>query len=85
MRRDLHPLAGREVSVGLMGHPLQHQKHPDLGSGLEISLFMGCAKRDKGQAFRIGPQEEEKTYNSRLDPFDPSTTVTRASVMCCST
>ena len=31
---------------------------------------MGCAKRDKGQASRIGPQEEEKTCNSRPDPFD---------------
>jgi len=33
----------------------------DLGTGLEISFFMDCAKRDKGQAFRIGPQEEFKT------------------------
>ncbi len=31
---------------------------------------MGCTKRDKGQAFRSGPQKEEETYNSRPDPFD---------------
>ncbi len=31
-----------------------------LGSGLEISLPLRCTKRDKGQASRLGPQEEEK-------------------------
>src|SRR2546426_12609776 len=39
-----------------------------LGSGLEISLFIGCAKSDQTQVSHIGPQGVRKTYNSRPDP-----------------
>ncbi len=58
-------------SNSILNPQVRDQRSGNLGSGLEISLSLGCAKRDKGQASRLGPQESEKTYNSRPDPFLP--------------